>query len=97
MAGCRREWEAAAAVGADRRGRQHSAAGAVLNRFKPVQTDSNLPKFWLIQKVPFCAQQIGNKIWLERGWDDEQLCLKNFLQIRKGFGTKIQKTSMCWI
>jgi hypothetical protein len=32
-----------AASGADRWGQQHSAAGAVLNCFKPVQTDSNLP------------------------------------------------------
>jgi hypothetical protein len=30
--------------GADSRGWQHSAAGAVLNRFNPVQTDSNLLK-----------------------------------------------------
>jgi hypothetical protein len=36
--------EAAAVSGADRRGRQHIATDAILNRFKPVQTDSNLPK-----------------------------------------------------
>jgi hypothetical protein len=53
--------------GADRQGRQHGTAGAVLNRFKPVQTDSNLPKFSLIQKVPSRAPKIGKKIWLERG------------------------------
>jgi hypothetical protein len=41
----RGENEAMAASGVDRWDRQHSVADAVLNRFKPVQTDSNLPKF----------------------------------------------------
>jgi hypothetical protein len=36
--------EAAVASGADRWDQQHSAAGAVLNRFKKVQTDSILLK-----------------------------------------------------
>jgi hypothetical protein len=30
-----------------------------------------------------------NKKWMERVLDEEQLCSKNFPQIRNGFGTKI--------
>jgi hypothetical protein len=62
--------------------------------FKP---DSNLLKLWPTQKVPSRTPKIGNKIWLEREWDEEQLCLKNYAQIQNGFGTKIQRTSMNWI
>jgi hypothetical protein len=64
---------------------------------KIFQTDLKFSKFWLIQKVSSHAPKIGNKIWLESDWDEEQLYIKNFPQIRNGFGTKIQRTSMSWI
>jgi hypothetical protein len=44
--------------------------------------------------VSFLAPKIGNKILLERSFDEEQVCLKNFPHIQNGFGTKIQRTSM---
>jgi hypothetical protein len=98
-----REWGSVARA-ANRRARQHSAARFGFKPiqteskiFQTVQTDSKFFKLSLIQKVPSYSLKIGNKIWLERAWDEEQLCLKNFPQIRNGFGTKIQRTSMSWI
>jgi hypothetical protein len=40
---------------------------SVLNRFKTVQTDSNLLNLWPTQKVSSLPPKIRNKIWLERG------------------------------
>jgi hypothetical protein len=37
------------------------------------------------------APKIRNKIWLERSWDEEQLCLKKFPQIRNVIWTKNQR------
>jgi hypothetical protein len=45
-------------------------------------------------KYVFQAPKIGNKIWLEGAQEKEQLFLKNFPQIRNGFGSKIQRTPM---
>jgi hypothetical protein len=42
-------------------------------------------------------QKIGNKIWLKRAWDEEQVYVKTFPHIQNGFGTKFQRTSMSWI
>jgi hypothetical protein len=42
-------------------------------KFKRVQTDSNLFKFWSIQTGSFRAQKIRNKIWLGMIWKKEQL------------------------
>jgi hypothetical protein len=39
--------------------------------------------------VPSLAPKFLNKIWMERVLDEEQLCSKNYPQIRNGFGTKI--------
>jgi hypothetical protein len=39
--------------------------------------------------VPSLAPKFLNKKWMERVLDEEQLCSKNFPQIRNGFGTKI--------
>jgi hypothetical protein len=91
--GSEREWDSAA-QDPDRWARQYSAGRF---GFKPVQTDLNLLKLWLVQKVSSRAPKIGNKIWMERAWDEKQLCLKNFPHIWNGFGTKIQRTSMSWI
>jgi hypothetical protein len=87
-----------AAALADRRAQRHSAGrrGFKLDS-KIFQTDSKFSKLWLFEKVSSLSPKMGNKIWLERTWDEEELCLKNFPQIRNGFGTKIQRTSMSWI
>jgi hypothetical protein len=58
---------------------------------KIFQMDSNLPELWLFQKVPPLAPKIGNKIWLERAWNEKQLFLNNFPQIRNGIWTKNQR------
>jgi hypothetical protein len=41
--------------------------------------------------VSLHAPKIGNKIWLERAWDEEQLWFRNVPQILKGSCTKIQR------
>jgi hypothetical protein len=50
--------------------------------FKPIQTESKLfqidskfSKLWLTQNVSSPTLKIGNKIWLERDRDKEQLLL----------------------
>jgi hypothetical protein len=99
VAGCGREWERAGQCGEGcwHVGPASTVPGRGLNS---VQTDSKIliglkidskpSKLWLAQKVPSLAPKIGNKISLERIWDNEQLFSDMFPQIRNRYWTKIQ-------
>jgi hypothetical protein len=60
----------------------------ISNEFKIFQTLSD-------SKGAFrCPQKLEIKYGWKKARDEEQLCLKNFPQIRNGFGSKIQRTPM---
>jgi hypothetical protein len=50
-----------------------------------------LSKFWPIQKLPSLARKIGNKIWMERAWNVEQLSYRNLSRFELKFELKFKE------
>jgi hypothetical protein len=87
----RGENEAMVASGADRRDRQHSAAGADLNRFKQIQICPNL------DRSKRCLSVL-QKLEMEYGWKELEMrnnpSYRNLSRFESKFEFKLKEISM---